>query len=145
MLWESNSIVRYLAARYGSGSLWATEPRARADAERWMDWQLSVLILGVNPVFLHLIRTPPDERDRAAIEQGRRRTIAATRILSDHLAKRPDVGGAEFTVGDISIGTVLHRWLSLPVERPAMPHLERYYARLAERPGYRANIMQPLA
>src|SRR5258706_11140797 len=70
VLWESNSIVRYLASRYGAGGLWPSEPRSRADSERWMDWQLSILIHAVNPVFLHLIRTPLAERDLVAIEQG---------------------------------------------------------------------------
>src|SRR5262245_26604845 len=63
VLWESNSIVRYLASRYGKGNLWPSDPCKRADSERWMDWQLSVFILAVNPVFLHLVRTPPHERD----------------------------------------------------------------------------------
>lgn len=144
VLWESNSIVRYLAGRYGTGGLWPTEPCARADSERWMDWQLTVLILAVNPVFLHLVRTPPEKRDAAAIERGRRHSIAATRILDNHLAKCPYLAGAALTVGDISVGTVVHRWLSLPVERPSMPNLERYYALLAERPGYREHIMRPL-
>ena len=104
-----------------------------------------ILIHAVNPVFLHLIRTPPEERDPAAIDQGRRHSIAVTRILNDHLAKRPYVGGAALTVGDISVGTVVHRWLSLAVERPTMPHLERYYALLAEWPRYRTHVMPPLA
>ena len=66
-LWESNSIVRYLCAKYDFGGLCPAAPEARAHAERWMDWQLSTLIRPVTIVFVNLVRTPVAQRDRQAV------------------------------------------------------------------------------
>ncbi len=70
MLWESNVIVRYLAARYGEGVLWIDEPAQRALAERWMDWQHTTLLGDMRTVFVGLAQTPPAEQDRNAIDQA---------------------------------------------------------------------------
>ena len=65
-MWESNSIVRYLAAKHG-GALEPKDPKVRAKAHQWMDWQLSVIGPAITPVFWGLIRTPLDKRDPAAM------------------------------------------------------------------------------
>src|SRR5829696_7441779 len=85
VLWESNAIVRYLAAKYGSGKLDPTDLRTRASAGRWMDWQLSVAGPAITPVFWGLIRTPPEKRDATAIDAGKEKTTAAARILDEQL------------------------------------------------------------
>ena len=69
-LFESNAIVRYLAAKHGAGTLWPTDPAARADSDRWMDWASTTLQPVVTPVFWGLIRTPAEKRDARAIEAG---------------------------------------------------------------------------
>jgi len=144
VLWESNSIVRYLAATRAPGGLCPASVRERADAERWMDWQLCHILPGMVTLFFGLIRTLPEKRDEAAIEQARQRTEDAWRILDAHLARCSYVIGERFSMGDIPIGTFAHRWLALPIERPALPHLEAWYDRLCERPAYRKHVMLPL-
>ncbi len=145
ILWESNSIVRYLAAKHSTGTLWPTELQRRADAERWMDWQLSVLIPSVGPLFLGLIRTPPEKRDGAALEAAREASEEAWRRLETVLADgRSYLTGARFTMGDIPVGCFAYRWYHLPIERPTLPHVEAWYKRLAERPAYREHVMKPL-
>jgi glutathione S-transferase len=145
-LWESNTIVRYLAAKHGMGSLCPASLEARALAERWMDWQLSTLIDPVSTVFQNLVRRPPEQRDRAAVQRA---TITANRamaLLDAHLERQPYVAGACFTMGDIPAGAVAHRWLEIPgIERPELPALRAWRARLAERPGFRAHVMLPLS
>ena len=69
-LWESNTIVRYLSGKHGLGSLCPASLEVRALAERWMDWQLSTLVLPVSVVFQNLIRRSAAERDVAAIERN---------------------------------------------------------------------------
>src|SRR6266550_8966712 len=81
LLWESNSIVRYLAAKYGVGTLEPADFQARARASSWMDWQLTVAAPALTPVFWGLIRTPADKRDHAAIEAGKVKTMAAMQML----------------------------------------------------------------
>ncbi len=144
ILWESNSIVRYLGCKYGAGRLWPLGTQARADAERWMDWQLSVLGPAMTPVFWQLIRTPPEKRDPAAIEASRTASADALKMLEARLADRDFVGGSTLTVGDIPVACMVHRWFALPIERPSLPNLDKYYARLQERPGYKTHVMLPL-
>ena len=67
VIWESNSAVRYLSARYAAATLWPNDPGQRSEADRWMDWQLSTLSESMRVVFWGLVRTPPDKRDMAAI------------------------------------------------------------------------------
>lgn len=143
ILWESNTIVRYLSAKYASGTLCPSDLRARADVERWMDWQLGHLLPSYATLFLGIVRTPAAQRDDAAIERARLEAEAALKLLDRHLATRRYVGGDDFTMGDIPLGANIHRWYALPIERPAYPHLQAWYRRLCERPAYQARIMAP--
>ena len=143
-LWESHSITRYLAAKHGAGSLSPTDPKPRADAERWMDWLITTIDRSMAAVFWGLIRTPPEKRDMAAIEAGRKTLAEQLRIADARLADRPYLGGDHLTIGDIPLGCHIHRWFRLPIERPALPHLEAWFNRLSERPAYREHVMLPL-
>ncbi len=147
ILWESNSIVRYLAAKHAAGTLCPTDLRARGEAERWMDWQLSTIQGGMTTLFWGLIRTPPEQRDNAAIEAARPATAVLWQRLDAHLANRAYVAGDAFTMGDIPVGCMAHRWLNLPFRRddlPAMPHLQAWYDCLLLRPAYRKNVAQKM-
>jgi glutathione S-transferase len=145
-LWESNTIVRYLAAKHGHGSLCPASLETRALAERWMDWQLSTLIRPVSIVFQNLFRTPEAQRDPAAIERNLQEANRAMAMLDAHLAKQPFVAGPTFTMGDIPVGAVAHRWLEIPgIERPAFAAIRAWRDRLAERAGFRAHVQQPLS
>ena len=145
VLWESNAIVRYLAARYGMGTLYPEDLAQRADADRWMDWQMGTLWANLRPVFIGLVRTPPQERDRASIAVAIRETAANLAILDAHLAGRDYVTGAALTMADIPLGATAYRWFNLAVERPPMPNLEAWYERLRARSPYRENVMLPLS
>jgi glutathione S-transferase len=145
VLWESNAIVRYLAAKHGVGTLWPEDLTVRADADRWMDWQLATLWASMRPVFIGLIRTPPEERNRASIEAFRRKTVEAWSILDAHLSDRAYVAGSSFTMGDIPLGVTVYRWLQLSVERPPMHNMRAWYERLSERPAYSTHVMVPLS
>ena len=144
VLWESNAIVRYLAGRHAENSLWPRDLRARADADRWMDWQATTFQPAVGPLFMSLVRTPPEKRDAAAIEAARKRSEKAAAILDAHLAGRDFLAGASFTMGDIPVGCVLHRWMNLAVERESRPDLERYYERLRGRAATEKVFTLPL-
>lgn len=145
-LWESNTIVRYLAAKHDFGGLYPESLEARADAERWMDWQLARLGGPLGTVFQNLVRKPPAERDIAAVERGISALNAAFEALDAHLAERDYVAGSRLTIGDIPAGAMTHRWLALEgLERRPLEHLERWHEQLAARPAYRAHVMLPLS
>ena len=141
VLWESNAIVRYLAARHAPGALYPEDLTARFDAERWMDWQALAFNTAITPVFVGLIRTPEDQRDMAGIEAARAKTESCIAILDDHLAGRDYMNGAAFTMADIPVGAGVNRWYKLPVERASRPNVERWLERLKERPGFRAHVV----
>ena len=143
VLWESHTIVRYLAAKYGSGTLCPTELRARADVERWMDWAFT-LSNAMRAVFWGLIRTPPEKRDTKAIEEGRKRCAELMAIPEAALAGKQYVGGDAFTMGDIPLGCEVQRWLRVPIERPAFPSVQAWFDRLCARPAFRKIVDQPL-
>jgi glutathione S-transferase len=143
-LWESHTIVRYLAAKHGAGSLCPADPRVRADAERWMDWAFTFQNAMRN-VFWGLIRTPPEKRDLKAIEEGRKRSIELLAIPESVLAERKYVAGDAFTMGDIPLGCEVQRYMRVPIERPKFPAVEAWFERLRERPAFRKNVDIPLS
>jgi len=134
-LWESNTITRYLAAKYGDGRLISADPRARAKAEQWMDWSHS-LVHPFRDVIFGLVRTPPEKRDHAAIERGRQICAGLFAIADGALSAHAFLGGDTFGVADIALGPFVYVWFELPIDRPATPHLDRWYAELQKRPGW---------
>jgi glutathione S-transferase len=140
-LWESHSILRYLVASRAPGhALHPTDPRARADVERWMDWLLATLNPPMTTLFWTFVRTPEDQRDLPAAARARDEAEGHWGVLARQLEGRDYVAGG-FSLADVCLGPFLHRWFELPVARPAMPALEGYRARLHERhAGYRAHV-----
>lgn len=143
-LWESNSCVRYLAAKHDLGGLYPEDLKTRAGAERWMDWQMTTVSPAMIPVFRGMIRTPPEKRDMAAIEAGRVRLSATMAILDEVLSRQPFMAGDRFTMADIPVGIAAWRWFNMPIEREEYPNLQRWCDILCERPGYARYIMKPV-
>jgi glutathione S-transferase len=139
-LWESNSIVRYLAAKHGSRTLEPADLKTRALAHKWMDWQLSVMGPAITPVFWGLIRTPPERRDTNAIAAGKARTIEAAQILERQLGKTKYLAGDAFSYGDIPVGIMIYRYVQLIPERPPTPQLDRWYAAISSRPAFKDQV-----
>jgi glutathione S-transferase len=143
-LWESHSIVRYLAAKHGAGTLCPGDLKARADVERWMDWAFT-FTNAMRPVFWGLIRTPPEKREMKSIEEGRENCIRLLAIPEAALAGKKYVGGERFTMGDIPLGCEVQRWMRLPIERPAFPNVQAWFERLCERPAFKKIVDVPLS
>lgn len=141
VLWESNAIVRYLAGRHGAGTLCPEDPQVRADADRWMDWQQTTVAPQITPIFWNLVRTPEPDRDPAAIEAGRIGMIPLMQIMDRHLSAKSFLVGDRLTMADIPLGVMTYRWLTLIDDRPAMPNLEGWYARICERPAFRTTVL----
>jgi glutathione S-transferase len=111
-----------------------------------MDWQLSTLVRPVSIVFQALYRTPPAERDAAAIARNTVEANRAMELLDAHLAAQPFVAGDAFTMGDIPVGATAHRWLEVAgIERPELSAVHAWRDRLAERPAFRQHVMLPLS
>ncbi len=143
VVWESHSILRYLAARYGAGRFWSENPAVRALAERWMDWSQTALQRDFMDLFWGFVRTPVARRDGAAIDRATANCAAHFRLLDGELSQRDWLAGADFTLADIPAGTSLYRYFEMEIDRPEVPHVRAWYERLASRPAYRAQIMRP--
>ncbi len=141
-LWESNAILRYLCHAHAPHSmLWPQDPHQRANIDRWMDAQQTVLNRPMGVVFWGLVRTPADQRDPAAIAQGVADAAKAYGMIEPLLAKHAYIAGPDFTLADIPWGVHAHRWFNMDFERPALPHLRAWYDRLCERPAYKQHIV----
>jgi glutathione S-transferase len=141
LLWESNTIVRYLAAKDSSRLLEPADLRTRMQAQKWMDWQLSVAAPAIFPVFWGLVRTPPEKRDHKAIEAGKVAITAAASILDAQLGTTRYLAGNDFSYGDIPCAIMIYRFTKLVPERPAMPNLDRWYGALCERPAFKEHVL----
>ncbi|HET7478772.1 MAG TPA: glutathione S-transferase [Rubrobacteraceae bacterium] len=142
-LWESNTIVRYLCAKYGEGGLWPEDPAARALSDKWMDYQLGTVFPAFRETLLGLVRTPPEDRNPETIAASVKATAETLRVLDAHLEGGEYVAGETLTTGDIALGSTVYRWLELEIDRPPLPNLEAWHDRLTRRPAYRDHVMVP--
>ncbi len=140
VLWESNSIIRYLAARYGAGKLEPADLRSRAIANQWMDWQISFFQPAFTKVFWGLVRTPAEKRDPAAIAAAKCESIAAAKILDAALARNAYLAGNSFSMGDIPMGVFIYRFRSLQSDAPSLPNLERWYSAIEKRSAFQKHV-----
>ena len=145
VLWESNVILRYLAVKHHADAVFPPDIRMRFAVERWMDWHATTLWPALRPVFLTLVRTPPDQRDPGLLGRAQEDTERAFLILEQELSGRPFVAGERFTIADIPIGIAAHRWFALEVARPPLPSLERWYGMVRDRPAFREHVGRPLS
>jgi glutathione S-transferase len=147
VLWESNSIMRYLVLAYGNGSpVYPEAPKHRVGVDRWLDWTLSTLQPVDRPVFWALVRTPVEKRDQVAIQKDADAEAIQWRIVENQLASRRFIEGDEFTLADIALGAYARRWFGVEgIRKPQLPHLERWFAQFAERPGFKQFVAPPMS
>jgi len=141
VLWESNTICRWLAAEHARDDLLPSAPRERALVERWMDWQATELNSAWRYAFWALVRKSPQHRDAAEIRASQQQWHRMMSLLDAQLQLTDAYAvGRHFTLADVVLGLSTHRWLATPMERPALPHVAAYHARLSERPGFQKHV-----
>jgi glutathione S-transferase len=142
VVWESHTILRYIAACFGKGRFWSEDPGERSQAERWMDWAETTLQpdFGLG-VFMAYFRTPERQRNWPAINEKIAATARHFQLLDKILAERPYLGGDNLTLADMPAGCQLFRYFELDIERPKISNVESWYRRLRERPAYREHVM----
>ena len=141
ILWESNAICRYLAAKHGRTSLLPADPEPRALVEQWMDWQATDLNMAWRYSFLALVRKSPAHADPALIAASVAEWNKQMRLLDAHFERGGQfITGEYFTLADVVLGLSTHRWLLTPLERPHLDAVHAYYQRLSVRPAFRAHV-----
>ncbi|MYN28360.1 glutathione S-transferase N-terminal domain-containing protein [Duganella levis] len=137
VLWESNTICRYLASKHARHDLLPAQPMARAHVEKWMDWQATELNTAWRYAFMALVRGSAAHTDLTTIAASIRDWNRLMQLLDAQLSHTGRwVAGDNFTLADIVLGLAFNRWLSTPMERPALPALSAWAQLLGERPGW---------
>lgn len=140
-IWESHAIVRYLAATYGAGTLFPEHPRERAVVDQWTDWTATTFQPAWIEVFWLVVRTPVEKHDS---DEAIGKAIAATgkclAMMDARLAQVPFLGGDRLTYADIVAGVAMYRWTTMEIERPAVPNVETWHARLNGRAAFRKAV-----
>ncbi len=143
VLWESNTIVRYLSATYGLGTLRPEDPYQGALAEQWMDWVKTTFYPVFHAIFFGMIRTPPEKRNQQAINDAIPAAGKILNVVDQHLEGRDYMLGGQLTMGDIPLGACIYRYFNLNIERPSLANVEAWYQRLCGRAAYRQHVMIP--
>ena len=137
VLWESNTICRYLATRYEGSALLPVGARERAFVEQWMDWQATELNTAWRYAFMSLVRASPAHQDPAQVEASIASWNRHVKLLDGQLARtKAYAAGEHFSLADIVLGLSVNRWNMTPMERAECPHVAAWYARLASRPAF---------
>ncbi len=144
VLWESNTIVRYLAEAHGGPPWFPADAQGRGLANQWMDWYLTRLHPPMTVIFWTLVRTAPEDRDQEALDQAIEKATELWTLLDKHLGKSDFMTGETPAMADIPIGCSVNRWYTMDVPRPPLANLEAWHGRLKERPAYREHVMVPL-
>ncbi len=140
VLWESNTICRYLATRERRHDLLPADAQGRARVEQWMDWQATELNGAWRYAFMARVRHHPAYQDAAAIDSSVAEWNRHMALLDAQIARTgAHVVGADFTLADIVLGLATQRWFASPIERPSLSAVEAYYERLSQRAPYRAH------
>jgi len=142
-VWESNTILRYLASTHGSEAFWVENPYGRSLIERWMDWELAALQPDFLSLFWKYYRTPESKRDSDIIEVALKRCERNLIILDAHLENSDYIAGPQFSLADICVGTSFYRLFNMDIDVPILSNVFRWYQQLSERPAYQDNIMIP--
>lgn len=137
ILWESNTIIRYLANAFEGQWLYPSNPQARARIDQWMDWSATELNTSWSYAYMALMKHSPAHQDTRQIDASRQRWIAMMRVLEQQLAStNACVTGDAFTLADIPVGLAVNRFYETPLEHPELPAVRAYYERLTGRAGY---------
>ena len=137
VIWESNTILRYLAALHGP-ALHGTTPGEKSLVERWMDWVLA----SVNAPYLAMFKdakNPPEARAADFTEQSKA-LVDLLKILDGYLAKHEWLALGKFTLAEVALAPIVKRCLAFPIERPALPALEKWQATIDARPAFQVAI-----
>lgn len=147
VVYESNAIVRYLAAKNAPDTpFFPADVAARAHADQWMDWSSTNFFPTFRTVFWGVLRTPKEKQDWGAINDAVAQVERLLAVPEAVLATQPYLSGAEFGIGDIPLGATIYLYFEMDIQRAAqLPNLQAWYERLRARPAYQKAVMLPLS
>ena len=141
VVWESNAIIRYLGAKYCAGDLYPEDLAERTYADQWMEWIQTRVYPDFNRLFWMTVRTPKADQDPKQVRRLNEQLNAYYVLLDSELSQRRFLGGERLTMADFPGGATLYRYFEMPIQRPELPHVSRWYEVLRERPAYQKRVM----
>jgi glutathione S-transferase len=134
-IWESHTILRYLATKGGKTELYPTDAAARTQVERWMDW----LLASVNYQYVQVFKdSKKADNERAPTFAADAKELGAQlEILDKAIAGRSFIAGNSLTLADIAMGPIMHRCLDFPIELPALTNLRAWRDKLKEKASFK--------
>jgi glutathione S-transferase len=137
VLWESNTIMRYLVSQYNKNHRFPADIPSQYSSEKWMDWQVGTLWPVLRPAFIGLTRTPAAQQNPELILKAYQEANQLFELLDQTLASQAFCSGEKFHLGDIVLSLCAHRWVLLnnafpkeTGERAKLPNLERWLNQL---------------
>lgn len=143
-LWESNTIIRYLCAKYKGEQFYPIDLEKRASIEKWMDWSNGTLFSPIQQLMINVVRTPKEKQDKNLVANLQEKLNKIMKIADNQLAKTPYFAGNEITLADIAIAPLVYPWLEACKERAPVPHIERWFAQLSEDAIFRDIVLLPI-
>jgi glutathione S-transferase len=134
VIWESNTILRYLAAKNGS-PLYPADLARRTEVERWMDWLLASLNAPYVAIFKEAKKAPGERAASWAADA--KELTGQLQLLEAHLAKQPYLAGKDLSIADVALGPIVARCLDFPIDRPDLLNLQAWREQLAARPAFK--------
>ena len=139
---ETGAILRYLAGRYGASPFWPAGDIERAHVDKWAEWsKLNVVGNFMVPIFWQVVRTRPADRDPVAVTRAVATLDRYLDIAATQLSSTAFLAGDAFTLADIQLGHMLHRYFDIPIARKERPELQRYHAALRARPSFLEHVV----
>ncbi len=142
VIWESNAILRYLAAKYGDATLYPKDLAERAMVDQWMEWQTTTSNVGIRDLFFGLIVKEDWAMGEEFIAKAQAQATKAMTLLDAQLADTGAfVTGDNLTIADCALGIFVNRWFSLPMDHADLPALSAYYDRLKSRAAFQDTVI----
>lgn len=140
VVWESNTIIRYLAERASQKSFGGAEAATRARVSQWMDWQLGTLNPPLQTLFVQLVRVEENKRDKRIVDESVSIIHRLLDTLTSVLPSRGFLLGDDITAADVCIGVMLHRYITLISVESVQAPVRQYFSELATREGFQARV-----
>jgi glutathione S-transferase len=141
ILWESNTIIRYLCSKHSNGKMYPTDIGERALTEKWMDWHSTVATPKTGPIFRGIVHTPEDKRDHAAMKVAGDELTRVYQMLERQLEGKTYVMGDNLGMADFALGMHVHRYYVLVEDKPPLKNMDAWYDRLKGRPAFVEHVM----
>lgn len=140
-VWESNTILRYIAATYAGEQWWNTSAAVRSEYERWMDWSIDKFESSFTGLFWGFYRTPELQRDIKSINRHKRDYLYCLAVMDQQLIGNEFLNGANISLSDITLGVFIYRLqgIGLDIDLPA--NVSRWYRTLKTRKSYVRWVM----